>query len=119
MSYQKEREQFIARFMSTPEFVHIQYGERFSICLLLLRNASAEQRWNEVSCSFDIGEKETAKQERMSNRRGIRVATLAQRLGAKLDAQGDPRGNPYCLLVGPREIRLSIPARGLPARCFA
>lgn len=46
------------------------------------------------------------------------IMDRAARLGMKVDAQGDPRGNPFCLLVGTQEYRLSVPARGLPARCF-
>lgn len=112
MSYAKEREEFIGRFVQCAP------GATFEFAQWLLRQASAEQRWNEVYSSFDIGEDETARQERKSERRMERVKERVESAGFKLETNGDPRGNPFCVLVGPTEIRHSVPGRGLPARCF-
>lgn len=112
MSYQSEREQFLVQF--GREFPNQPIG----VALKLLRESSAEQRWNEVYSSFDIGEKETERQERKSERRAERVRKLAESIGCKLDTNGDPRGNPFCLLLPPSDKRMSIPSRGLPASAF-
>jgi hypothetical protein len=116
VGYQKDREEFIARFMS--EFSDKPYADRAAAVRAFLRDASAEQRWNEVSCSFDIGEKETARQEKRSDARNARAKERAVKFGAELDTQGDPRGWAYCLLIGPEKRRLGIPGRGLPASAF-
>jgi len=112
MGYNKDREEFFGLF------ARLVPGGTNADALAFLRDASAEQRWNEISCSFDIGEKETARLEKRSDRRVIRVCERAKRLGLEVDSNGDPRGNPFCLLVGPNKVRLSIPARGLPASAF-
>jgi hypothetical protein len=111
-SYKSAREEFLSLFAKL-----IPNG-RHADALSLLREATAEQRWNELYSSVDIGEAETARQEKRSEKREARVRALAEKLGCKLDAQGDPRGNPYLLLVGPQEHRLSIPAKGYPASFF-
>ena len=112
MGYQKWREEFIALFAK-----HVPQG-RHSDALAFLRDSSAEQRWNEVYSSIDIGERETERQEKKSERRVERVRARAAALGLELDANGDPRGEPFTLLVGPTKMSLTVPGRGLPARCF-
>ncbi len=107
MSYQKEREQFISQFPGT-----------YADACTFLRNASAEQVWNEKQCSFEMSDKETAKQEKRSENRMKRVRALAEKLGYRLDENGDPRGNPFALIRIDSGRTLSVPARGLPARCF-
>ena len=107
MGYQKDREEFVSRFPGT-----------YADAIAFLRDSSAEQVWNEKQCSFEMSDREIARQEKRSENRIKRVQERAARLGFKVDTSGDPRGNPFCLLVGHTDNRLSIPARGLPARCF-
>lgn len=114
MGYQTEREQFIR------DFARAFPDAPYSACLNVLRTASAEQRWNEVYSSFDIGEKETARQEKRSERRIERLRQLAASIGAEIETAGDPRGNPFTIRkIGDTSAGLSVPGRGLPARCFA
>lgn len=110
MGYQQCREEFIGQYCK-----HVPNG-RYADAIWFLRQASAEQRWNEVYCSFDIGEKETERQKKRSERRIERIQARAAALGLRVETQGDPRGNPFSLFAG--DVRLSVPGRGLPARCF-
>lgn len=118
MGYQKDREQFIALFYR--EFP----SARLSDCLALLREASAEQRFNEISSSIDVGDKELARLEKRSENRTARVRAICERIGGKLIENGDPRGYPYLIATpsgrtndwGQRGI--GIPGRGLPASAF-
>lgn len=112
MGYQKDREEFLGLFARM-----VPNGTNAD-ALAFLRDASAEQRWNEVYCSFDIGERETARQEKRSEARLARVRARCAKLGLGLEENGDPRGWPLCLLVGETKNRLGVPARGLPASAF-
>ena len=112
MSYRKWREEFLVRFSRL-----VPQGTRAD-AEALLRAATGSQRYNEITCSIDVGEAELARLERREENRTKRVRDLCAKLGVKLDENGDPRGDPYCLLVGEREYRLSVPGNGLPARCF-
>lgn len=118
MSYQKEREFFLATFAREFPSASMDVARR------LLREATGSQRANEILCSIDVGEREQARIEKREERRDARVAKLAESIGAKLKPGGDPRGFPYVLLL-PSEATydwggqgLGIPGRGLPARCF-
>lgn len=111
MGYQTERAQFLHQFGR-----YVSAGTHAD-ALAFLRDASGSQRWNEILSSFDIGERETAKQERREERRDARVKARAERLGLALETNGDPRGNPYALKTADGRT-LSVPGRGLPARCF-
>jgi len=110
MSYQKWREEFIAEFSRAFPNAAYRYPLGF------LREATAEQRWNEISCSIDVGEAETARQERRETARHKRVEAMAREIGATIEWQGDPRGCPFAVKLGDRLIY--VPGRGLPARCF-
>lgn len=110
MSYRKWREEFIGQYMKFVPRANMADAQAF------LRDATSEQRWNEISCSIDIGEAETARREKASDRRMERVASRAKSLGLGLETNGDPRGNPFTLIVDGRQI--SVPGNGLPARCF-
>lgn len=118
MSYRQWREEFIHIF--TQEFPKARLDE----ALLLLRAATSEQRWNEIACSIDVGERETARLEKASDRRMERVQAICDKIGAKLVPNGDPRGDPFFILPpsgkttdwGERGI--GVPGRSLPARCF-
>lgn len=111
MSYRKWREEFLHQFgRAFPNASH-------RTALALLREASAEQRWNEISCSIDIGERETARQERRAEARTERVRALCARIGATLDENGDPRGCPFTLKTTDGQ-EIPVPGRGLPASAF-
>lgn len=112
MAYQKWREEFLTDF--AREFP--KAGHRNA--LMLLREATAEQRWNEIDSSIDVGEKERARLERASERRMERVRIICERIGAGLQGNGDPRGCPFSI-VAPDGREIAVPGRGLPARCFA
>mgnify|MGYP001567798377 FL=1 len=88
MSYKKNREVFFTMF--AREFPSAMHSD----ALALLRAGTAEQRWNEVQCSIEIGEQETARQEMLSERRMMRVSQICARFGAVLVTNGDPRGYP-------------------------
>ena len=111
MGYQKEREEFTAEMV-----------RHFPTCSMrtisaFLRGASGAQRYNEITSSIDVGEKELARLERCDERRTARLVKLAESIGAKLEEGGDPRGCPFSVVTpAGREIR--CPGRGLPARCF-
>lgn len=111
MAYQKWREEFIA------EFIRAFPKASYSVALALLRAATSEQRWNEIDCSIDVGEKEHDRLEKVSERRMGRVKALADKIGAGLDTNGDPRGCPFAL-IAPDGRKVYCPGRGLPARCF-
>ena len=110
MAYKAWREEFLSEFARTFP------GASHSKALAFLRDATAEQRWNEISCSIDIGETETARQEKRSERRLARVRKLAESIGAQLSENGDPRGCPFGLVKD--GCTVYVPGRGLPARCF-
>lgn len=118
MSYQKEREEFIV------QFVRLFPKARHSDAEYLLRQASAEQRWNEIDCSIDVGEREHDRMEKASERRIERTRKFCSSIGARLITQGDPRGYPLQIKTAndpsdDEQTRgLGIPGRGLPARCF-
>ena len=119
MGYQSEREQFIrdmGREFPAASMADIQ---------AILRAGTSEHRWNETTCSINIGERETARQEKRSEARTGRVRAIVERLGGKLIENGDPRGYAYYIACpsgftggdwGRRGI--GVPGRGLPARCF-
>ena len=63
MSYQNDRERFLQAFGRA-------FGNATTTdARMLLRWSSAEQRWNEVQCSIDIGEAQTAREEKLSENR--------------------------------------------------
>ena len=109
-SYQTWREEFIRDFAR-----YVPKGTQ-SDALAFLRDASGEQRFAEIATSIDVGEKEMERLERASERRTERVKARCEALGIGLETCGDPRGSPYTLIVDGRKI--SVPGRGLPARCF-
>jgi len=49
--------------------------------------------------------------------RAARVEAIAARFGAACEWQGDPRG--YPLTLTSKGGAVSVPGRGLPARCFS
>lgn len=119
MSYQKEREEFIAAFCR--EFPAAGY----STACWLLRQATASQRYNEIATSIDVGQAELDRLEARDQRRDERVRKVVEGIGGKLETNGDPRGVPY-KIVCPSGFNdswgsrgLCVPGRGLPARCFA
>jgi hypothetical protein len=59
--------------------------------LALLRAATSEQRWNEISSSIEISERETKRYELASERRTARVRKLAESIGSKLIENGPAR----------------------------
>lgn len=109
--YQTERDTFL--FLFAREFPQARIGD----ALALLRAATGAQRWNEIATSIDVGDAERARLERASQRRLARVRKIEASIGAALETSGDPRGNPYTL-YSPQGTRVSVPGRGLPARCF-
>lgn len=118
MSYQKEREEFIQAF--GREFPNAPH----SVCLAMLRNASAEQRYNEICSSIEVSDREARRLDKASERRTERMRELCRSIGAELVENGDPRGYSYLIRVpsgrttdwGNRGI--GIPGRGLPASAF-
>lgn len=111
MSYRREREEFLSQFARFfPKGAH-------SVALALLRESSAEQRYNEIASSIDVGERELARLERRSNARLLRVRAIAERLGGKLSENGDPRGCAFTIIT-PDGREIGIPGRGLPASAF-
>lgn len=117
-SYQKEREFFL-----------IKFGQEFpkastDVAVRMLREASAEQRYNEIVCSIEISESETRRLEKRSESRAKRMEALCGEIGAKLVENGDPRGFPFLLSLPSGktydwgERGLGIPGRGLPASTF-
>lgn len=111
MGYAKDREAFVAAFW---RYFPASDGKDSGA---LLRAATSAQRYNEIVTSIDVGEKEMARLERADARRTERVRAICERIGATLEAIGDPRGHPYTLTT-PDGRTLSVPGRGLPARCF-
>lgn len=111
MSYQREREEFLSAF--AREFPNASA----EVARLMLRNASAEQRYNEITSSIEVSEREAARLDKASTLRGRRMRKLCFDIGATLVEHGDPRGNPY-LITTPSKRELSIPGRGLPASAF-
>ena len=117
MSYQKWREEFIVEVSRV--FPSCSYHKATEF----LRAATAEQRWNEIDCSIDVGKVEHARMEKRSERRMERVAKLAATIGARVNPNGDPRGCPFALIGVNNDpmhncVSVSVPGRGLPARCF-
>lgn len=111
MGYQREREEFFSLF--SREFPKASiYDAR-----LLLRDASASQRYNEIVSSIDVGERELARLEKADAARDARVGARVRAIGGELETGGDPRGNPYAIKCPSGRI-LSVPGRGLPAHCF-
>jgi len=112
MGYQKDRESFIAEF--TKYFPNAGY----SVALAFLRDASGAQRYNEITSSINVGEKELARLAAQDEKRRSRVTALAGKIGAQaVTFNGDPRGCPFSIITKEgREVR--VPGRGLPARCF-
>lgn len=112
MSYQSDRERFFQAFGR-------EFGNgTVTDARMLLRWASAEQRWNEVQCSIDIGETQTAREEKLSENRIKRARALLDKLGADLDVNGDPRGWPFRIIKREGGRVIGVPGRGLPARFF-
>jgi hypothetical protein len=118
MGYDKERAEFLQDF--GREFPNAPHN----VALALLRAGTAEQRYNEITSSIDVGARELERLERASERRTERVRKLCERIGGKLIENGDPRGFAY-LIECPSgraydwgQRGLGIPGRGLPARCF-
>jgi len=117
-SYAKDRESFISAM--SREYPAITHAE----ILTLLRAGTAENRWNEIDCSIDIGDRERARQERRSENRLARVKAICDRIGATLNPNGDPRGYAYYITLPSGKTNdlggrgLGVPGRGLPARCF-
>ena len=118
MSYQREREEFLSAF--AREFPNA----RHEVALLMLRNASAEQRYNEICSSIEVSDREARRLDKASERRTERMRELCRSIGAELVENGDPRGYSYLIRVpsgrttdwGNRGI--GIPGRGLPASAF-
>lgn len=111
MGYQNDREAFIRQFTRAFPAAPYHAAKQF------LREASGSQRYNEITSSIDVGEKELARLEKADTRRDERMEKLAASIGAKLETGGDPRGNPY-RLFNAEGVEVSVPGRGLPARCF-
>lgn len=111
MGYQRDREEFFDRF--AREFP----GASIQVARLLLRDASAAQRTSEVLCSIEMSERAQARLEKLDAARDVRVAGRVKAIGGVLEVGGDPRGNPYGIKC-PSGYVLSVPGRGLPARCF-
>lgn len=111
MGYQKDRTDFLFEFSRT--FPHAHQG----IARALLRDATGAQRYNEITSSIEISEREAARLEKRDNARTARVQRCAAMIGAKLDENGDPRGCPF-VLIAPDGHKVYVPGNGLPARCF-
>lgn len=111
MGYQNDREAFVAEFAR-----HFPNASHW-VATAFLRDASGAQRYNEITSSIDVGERELARLEKLDARRTVRIVNRAKKIGAKVEDGGDPRGCPFSLITPEgREIR--VPGRGLPARCF-
>ena len=91
MSYQKERAFFLKQF--AVEFPTAKYSD----AIALLREGTGSQRYNEIACSVDVGERELARLEKRDDNRTKRVAAICKRIGAQLVENGDSRGFPFFL----------------------
>lgn len=118
MSYQREREEFLSAF--AREFPNASA----EVARLMLRNASAEQRYNEITSSIEVSEREAARLDKASQRRTERMRKLCRSIGAELIENGDPRGYSYLIKCPSGKTTdwgnrgLGIPGRGLPPSAF-
>lgn len=119
MGYQSDREEFIERFCRA--FPGAMHGQS----LIFLREATGAQQSNEIECSIQETDQQRLRRERADERRIKRVELAANKIGAcRVEWNGDPRGHPFALVYRrdvngkETEMRLSVPGRGLPARCF-
>ena len=82
----------------------------------ILRAATIVQRVAELTCSFDIGERETKRQETRSDNAEKRVAKIVISHGHKFEPMRDARGYAFHIIADDREY--GIPGRSYPASMF-
>ncbi len=116
MTYQKEREHFIAAFVREFPSVDLYISRR------LLHMATSEQRQNEIECSVPVTDRQQARMDARHKARKSRVEALAEFLGADVIWNGDPRGFPFLLTCPSGRTYdfggrgLGVPGRGYTAR---
>jgi len=87
MSYQHEREVFIAQMT--------QEGIPLDVCLRVLRNANTIQRLAARECSVEMSEAESKREELRAAACEARIAKMLAPYGVTVDTSGDPRG--FCV----------------------
>lgn len=91
MSYQKDREEFIAVLVSelTPKY---PTHEVMALARSLMRKASTSQRIAEMLCSVEMSERRQARIEKQDESNDAAIERLCKQYGLECRLQGDPRG---------------------------
>ena len=99
MSYQKDRDEFVAVVSAEVEAKGGTTNDGVDLARLILRNAATMQRLAERACSVDMGEKQAAIEEKQDERCQERIRKACEPWGIKPNFQGDPRGAVVKLLL--------------------
>lgn len=95
MSYQKERESFIARIVSESCNVGGNIRTATALARGILRDAATHNRIAEAECSIEMSEREAARVARQSEACERRIVARLAELGpgfSVAEFSGDPRG---------------------------
>lgn len=80
----------------------------------LLKIADAEQKRNELLCSVEMSEEETARQEKRHLSRKAKATLIGEEMGADIYFQGDPRGCPVYVCTPGYATNALYSSEGLP-----
>lgn len=121
MSKQKERDEFIARWMEAtfnategvarpvPDCPRqaLGFSQRMADGQRLIRLARASQRYNEILCSVEMSEDEARRQQGLDDARIRKADEICSRYCFTLLTGGDPRGYAFKVIFRPLDLENS------------